>query len=154
MDWSWLRHSSLLHFSVTMYDYQAMCEPPDHRHSAAQALISVSVPPGRPSTGTHPLPCPSGCYLVPSSSSPRPSGSGYSGPCSDAHPFPWGCGAVLSWGGCSFSPPRLTLMSSGVPSTGLSEMGNDQTPEGFSNPTCGESDLQEAFEVPLLWCSF
>ncbi|XP_050004471.1 voltage-dependent calcium channel subunit alpha-2/delta-4 isoform X1 [Alexandromys fortis] len=25
---------------VTMYDYQAMCEPPDHRHSAAQALIS------------------------------------------------------------------------------------------------------------------
>lgn len=45
MDWSWLRHSSLLHFSVTMYDYQAMCEPPDHRHSAAQALISVSVPP-------------------------------------------------------------------------------------------------------------
>lgn len=28
-----------------MYDYQAMCEPPDHRHSAAQALISVSVPP-------------------------------------------------------------------------------------------------------------
>lgn len=57
-------------------------------------------------------------------------------------------------GGCSFSPPRLTLTSSGVPSTGLSEMGNDQTPGGFSNPTCGESDLQEAFEVPLLWCSF
>lgn len=47
MEWSWLRHSSLLHFSVTMYDYQAMCEPPDHRHSAAQALISVSVPPPR-----------------------------------------------------------------------------------------------------------
>lgn len=44
MEWSWLRHSSLLRFSVTMYDYQAMCEPPDHRHSAAQALISVSDP--------------------------------------------------------------------------------------------------------------
>ncbi|XP_052575970.1 voltage-dependent calcium channel subunit alpha-2/delta-4 isoform X3 [Peromyscus californicus insignis] len=25
---------------VTMYDYQAMCKPPDHHHSAAQALIS------------------------------------------------------------------------------------------------------------------
>lgn len=45
MEWSWVQHSPLLHFSVTMYDYQAMCEPPDHRHSAAQALISVSVPP-------------------------------------------------------------------------------------------------------------
>uniref|UniRef100_A0A8C8TZP2 Calcium channel, voltage-dependent, alpha 2/delta subunit 4 n=1 Tax=Peromyscus maniculatus bairdii TaxID=230844 RepID=A0A8C8TZP2_PERMB len=31
---------------VTMYDYQAMCKPPDHHHSAAQALISVSVTPG------------------------------------------------------------------------------------------------------------
>lgn len=26
--------------------------------------------------------------------------------------------------------------------------------KGFSNPTCEESDLRKAFEVPLLWRSF
>lgn len=65
MEWSWLPHGLLLHFSVTMYDYQAMCKPPDHHHSAAQPLISVSVTPGLPSTRAHPLPRPSGSHLVP-----------------------------------------------------------------------------------------
>lgn len=43
MEWFCLRHSLLLHFSVTMYDYQAMCKPADHHHSAAESLMSVSV---------------------------------------------------------------------------------------------------------------
>ena len=35
-------------FRVTMYDYQAMCRPPTHHHSASQPLASVSVPRGFP----------------------------------------------------------------------------------------------------------
>lgn len=58
MEWFCLRHSLFLHFSVTMYDYQAMCKPPDHHHSAAESLFSVSVTPGLPSTRAHPLLCP------------------------------------------------------------------------------------------------
>lgn len=37
-------------FRVTMYDYQAMCKPPSHHHSAAWSLVSVSVTPHIPST--------------------------------------------------------------------------------------------------------
>lgn len=59
MEWFCARHSLLLHFSVTMYDYQAMCKPPDHHHSAAESLISVSVvTAGLSSPGAHPLPSP------------------------------------------------------------------------------------------------
>uniref|UniRef100_A0A2K5HZ40 VWFA domain-containing protein n=1 Tax=Colobus angolensis palliatus TaxID=336983 RepID=A0A2K5HZ40_COLAP len=38
----WLRthHSPRLIFRVTMYDYQAMCRPSSHHHSAAQPLVS------------------------------------------------------------------------------------------------------------------
>ena len=43
-------------FRVTMYDYQAMCRPPTHHHSASQPLVSVSVPPGLPSTRWWPVP--------------------------------------------------------------------------------------------------
>lgn len=129
MEWSWLRHSSLLRFSVTMYDYQAMCEPPDHRHSAAQALISVSDPQAvfllghilypvlQDVTWSHPHPAPDLALANQDPVlmlTPSPGAVGLS------------CG-----GGCSSSPPRLTSTSSGVPKTGLSEMGNDQTPEGF-----------------------
>uniref|UniRef100_A0A2K6Q539 Calcium voltage-gated channel auxiliary subunit alpha2delta 4 n=1 Tax=Rhinopithecus roxellana TaxID=61622 RepID=A0A2K6Q539_RHIRO len=40
--WGWLRthHSLRLIFRVTMYDYQAMCKPSSHHHSAAQPLVS------------------------------------------------------------------------------------------------------------------
>lgn len=33
-------HSLRLIFRVTMYDYQAMCKPSSHHHSAAQPLVS------------------------------------------------------------------------------------------------------------------
>lgn len=42
-----------------------------------------------------------------------------------------GVGGCLVLGGCTSSPLRLTLRSSGFPSTGLQEMGNDQTPDWF-----------------------
>uniref|UniRef100_A0A2K6EYQ2 Calcium voltage-gated channel auxiliary subunit alpha2delta 4 n=1 Tax=Propithecus coquereli TaxID=379532 RepID=A0A2K6EYQ2_PROCO len=40
--WGWhCTHRALfLVFRVTMYDYQAMCKPPGHHHSAAQPLVS------------------------------------------------------------------------------------------------------------------
>lgn len=44
-------------FRVTMYDYQAMCKPPDHHHSSAQPLVSVSVTQPFPPPGAHPSPC-------------------------------------------------------------------------------------------------
>uniref|UniRef100_A0A8C9PHG3 Calcium voltage-gated channel auxiliary subunit alpha2delta 4 n=1 Tax=Spermophilus dauricus TaxID=99837 RepID=A0A8C9PHG3_SPEDA len=39
---SWPQSTLVLIFRVTMYDYQAMCKLPDHHHSAAQPLASVS----------------------------------------------------------------------------------------------------------------
>lgn len=39
----WTCHLLSLVFRVTMYDYQAMCKPPNQHHSAARPLASVSV---------------------------------------------------------------------------------------------------------------
>lgn len=71
--WGRLRthHSLRLIFRVTMYDYQAMCKPSSHHHSAAQPLVSVSV--------TKPFP-------LPASQSSALSWNEATGPCS--HP-PW-----------------------------------------------------------------
>lgn len=45
----WTPHILSLVFRVTLYDYQAMCKPPNHHHSAARPLVSVSVTPDLPS---------------------------------------------------------------------------------------------------------
>lgn len=39
----WTCHILSPVFRVTMYDYQAMCKPPNQHHSAARPLASVSV---------------------------------------------------------------------------------------------------------------
>lgn len=46
-------------------------------------------------------------------------------------PSPGAAGLSCPGGGVLILTSQTDIRSSGVPSTGLSEMGNDQTPEGF-----------------------
>ena len=125
-------------FRVTMYDYQAMCKPPTHHHSASQPLVSVSVTP---------YPAPAGRQPVPFS--PGPQGHSQSSPSAPGtQPAPphqgliWGPSGRLLWQRNRLQPLSC-LVPTFTPSAVHTSSGTPEMPPsvmtGIVRPTVGIS---------------